>query len=78
MAYATIYCVQTFRTQGRGVERDRLWSYGRREDAQRRGDLMREKVAGMAVYAVELDPAVKVVGRIRFLEKYGRMPPFQI
>ncbi len=78
MSYATIYCVQTFRKQGRGVERDRLWSYGLRTDAEQRGDLVRGSVAGMAVYAVELDPTVRQVGRIRFLERYGRLPPYQI
>jgi len=78
VSYATIYCVQTFRKQGSGVERDRLWSYGARADAEHRGDLVRGSVAGMAIYAVELDSAIRQVGRIKFLERYGRLPPYQI
>ena len=71
LGYLTIYCVQTFRRQGRGVERARLTSYGRRDLALRDGLEASARVPGALVYEVEVDAALKVVGRVRVLERYG-------
>jgi hypothetical protein len=78
VSYSTIYCVQTFRRQGRGVERDCLWSYGLREDAAARGQAVRARSAGMAVYSVEIDTAARCVGRVTFIERCGQLPPYEI
>lgn len=78
MSYATIYCVQTFRRQGNGVERDRLWSYGQREAATARGQAVRSRSAGMAVYSVEIDTTARCVGRVTFIERSGQLPPYEI
>lgn len=71
MSYLTIYCVQTFRRQGRGVERARMTSYSRRDLALRDGREASARVPGAMVYEVEVDPGAKTVGRVRVLERYG-------
>lgn len=74
MSYLTIYCVQTYRRQGRGVERARLTSYSRSDLALEDGREAAPRVAGTVVYEVEVDTGSKTAGRIRILEKYGTLP----
>jgi hypothetical protein len=74
MGYLTVYCVQTYRRQGRGVERARLTSYGRSDLALQDGREAAPRVAGALVYEVEVDAGLRSAGRIRVLEQHGSLP----
>lgn len=60
------------------MERDHLWSYARRPDAEARGCSQKGKAFGVVVYAVEIDTAVRSVGEPKILAQYGAIPPFPI
>ena len=67
----TIYCVQTFRRQGKGYERGHLTSYSRKDFALHYGREAAARAHGAMVYEVEVDTGAKTVGRVRVIERYG-------
>lgn len=74
MGYQTLYCVQTYRRQGRGLERGALRSYGLKSAALEDGRLTRPRYAGVLVYSVEVDTGAREAGRICVLARHGDVP----
>ncbi len=74
MAYVTVWCVQTYRNQGRGLERARLTSYGRPDLAMTDWVAASGRVPAAAVYEIEVDAALRQVGRVRLLSVHGPVP----
>lgn len=74
MSYVTVYCVQTYRRQGRAVERARRSSYSRPADAVRDGAAAATRCAGVIVYAVEIDAALEAANLVRVLARHGQTP----
>lgn len=71
MSYLTVYCVQTFREQGRSIERADRTSHGGADAALAQGSAAAGKARGVLVYSVEIDPYIGAVGRVRVLAQHG-------
>ena len=75
MAYLTIYCVQPFRRQGRGLERAPQRSFSRRDLALLTGCEAAAKAAGVVVFRVDVDPAGGLCSEPELLAVHGAVPP---
>lgn len=71
MSYQRVWCVQTYRRQGRRLEPTSRHTFGRQGDALARGFFEARRAVATLVYEVEIDVAVNQVGRVIELARYG-------
>ena len=73
MAYRTIYCVQPFRRQGRGLEQAATRSFARRDLALLTASELAAKAAGVLVFRIHIDGGL--CSEPEVLATHGTVPP---
>ncbi|MBD3817897.1 MAG: hypothetical protein IE912_03145 [Brevundimonas diminuta] len=71
----TIYCVQTYRRQGRQVEAGQLRQFAEETAAVNAGNALAPRVAGVVVYALTGEPEADFWDEPKLLFSHGATPP---
>ncbi len=70
----TIYCVQTYRRQGRQMEAAQLRQFADEAAAMSAGAALASRAAGVIVYALTGEPEADFWDEPRVLSQYGDTP----
>jgi hypothetical protein len=70
----TIYCVQTYRRQGRQLEAGQLRQFADEATARTVGITLAGRAAGVVVYAISGEPETDFWDEPRLLSRHGDAP----